>query len=424
MIIAISGNIGSGKSTLARYIAKKYGFYYVPSKRLEFDFIEDFFNDIEGKFFPAQVSFLLSKAIEIQTIGRNQNIVIDRSLIEDINVFAQLWMDHRNIDNRITHLYHQTADFIISSVPSPDLYIVCNCPAKICADRIKKRPPRKFETQYPPNHINMLEEYYTKLTYDWGVPYVEIDTLCYDFTDETILNYICESIFDGLRRNDQYEQLSLFHNMLDTGGSQETVVEGITFHNVEAIEYRGMFKRPSKSSKYIYLAAPFTQLATNTKGTKSKDVIDNDSFFDEAPLLYGELPQSYKKKLTRIEAAIKKQCDIPVLLPHRDINNWGKVNYPSEHILPKIIETVENATALVAIPGSSIGVHLEIGIAISKNIPIILIETDDFTSSFFVAGLSQMPYVKHLRAKSIAQVPDCIEKEDLLAFIHSSGGKK
>lgn len=62
MLVAISGNIRSGKTTLTNYLSYYYGFSYIPNRRFEFEFIDDFFDDVEKYFFPAQVSFLLSIA--------------------------------------------------------------------------------------------------------------------------------------------------------------------------------------------------------------------------------------------------------------------------------------------------------------------------------------------------------------------------
>ena len=191
MLIAVAGNIGSGKTTLAKYISEKHNFFYVPKRRLEFNFIDDFFNDIEGKFFPAQISFLLSKAIEIQELYSNQNnIVVDRSLLEDIEVFARLWIETRQIDDKIVQLYQHTANFIKSAVPSPDLYIFCHCPAEISTARIAQRPQRSFEKQYPPNHIQMLEKYYSQLVFENNAPCLVIDTTYYDFTNRNVLDFI------------------------------------------------------------------------------------------------------------------------------------------------------------------------------------------------------------------------------------------
>ena len=422
MLIAVSGNVGSGKSTLAKYIAANYSFHYVPNKRLEFDFIEEFFHDIEGKFFPAQVSFLISKAIEIQNLqADHKNIVVDRSLLEDIQVFAKLWTDNKTIDKKIVQLYQHTADFITAAVPVPDVYVVCRCPAEVCADRIAKRPARKFEELYPPNHIKLLGEYYEKLEFEWGIPYVEIDTTYYDFRDPEVLKAVCNSIFKQLEGQEQYEQLSLYDAQTDTSQAEALNTRGMRFYNLENVDYFKSYKPPRKTMRYIYLAAPFTQLATQNSNAKFKSEAENHSLFDQDDLQYGELPNAYRNKLSKIASALEKQCRLPVLIPHRDINKWGKVTHPTQYITPKIIETVENAAALVAIPGNSLGVHLELGLAIAKEIPVIIFETGDFPSSFFLGGLKEIPGIKCLQATSMTQIPSLLEKEEILDFI--SGGK-
>ena len=81
MIIAVCGNILSGKSTLAKSISSIYGYSFIPNKRSELNFLDDFFDNIPERFFATQTSFLLSKAIEIKEESKkNNNIVIDRSM--------------------------------------------------------------------------------------------------------------------------------------------------------------------------------------------------------------------------------------------------------------------------------------------------------------------------------------------------------
>lgn len=178
-----------------------------------------------------------------------------------------------------------------------------------------------------------------------------------------------------------------------------------------------------KKKKYIYLAAPFTQFAPHKKGNPSltKTV---------GPLLeslnlehsYGELNKPYQLTLRKIEKTLEEITALPVHLPHRDINNWGKTMFPSEHITPQIVDAVQNATALCAIPGSSIGVHFEIGLAIAQGIPIVLIETDDLQSSFFIRGFESLPNVLVRKAKKLSKVSDVLQQSDVRNFLNSSIG--
>ena len=410
MIIAVSGNVGSGKTTLAKWISDNYGFYYIPQHRLEFDFIDDFFNDIEGKFFPAQVSFLLSKAIELQEqSSSHRNIIIDRSLLEDIEVFARLWIENRKIDSKIIQLYRHTADFIKSSVPAPDLYILCKCPADISLSRIDHRKRRRFEEKYPPNHIQMLEQYYNQLTFGDNTPYVVIDTTQIDFTNNKEIEMTCKTIFSYIKSTQEPEQISLF----DDGFKEPLIVPGMEFHN---FTYRHpLYYNRKKISEYIYLAAPFTQLADNNKVSSNKDPTEYsllDEIDDEKE--YGELPQSYQTALSKIQKALEKKYNMQVFLPHKDINNWGKTNYPSEYIASRIIDSVRNASVVVSIPGNSLGVHLELGIAIAHKIPVVIFDVDEFRCGYLIRGFADSDLVKYIKLSSINKIPDAIKKKNIL----------
>ena len=410
MLIAVSGNVGSGKTTLSRFLAQNYDLRLVPLDRLELGFIEDFFSDIEGNFLPTQLSFLISKAIELQKLLKdNQNIVLDRSLLEDIVVFARLWIENRKIDKRIVNLYQNTADFICRALPKPDLYIFCRCPSSISRKRLASRPPRNFEKQYPPHHIEKLEEYYEDFRKSIDAPCVEIDTLLHDFTQQNVLSTLCAEIFDQFQQEPYFDQLSLF----DEPSPRTEIFQGLVFRNFENnIRYHRL-PQPKKQP-YIYLAAPFTQMAPVANSVETDEL----SLFSNIDIPeYGCLDMAYQRSLQKIERALKIYCCMPVHLPHRDINNWGKTSYPTEYLTPKIVDYVEKAAAVVAIPGSSIGVHLELGIAIARKIPIVIFDTDDFHSSFFVRGFQKLPFVKHIQTSSLSKIPALITSENIAAFI-------
>jgi len=407
MFIAVSGNIGSGKTTLARYLSCNYDLCYVPRDRLEFNFLDVFFKDVEGKFLLTQLSFLISKSIELQKLLQNkENIVLDRSLKEDIEVFARLWIENCNIEKKIADLYNRTADFIRQTLPEPDLYIFCSCSANISRQRIANRPVRNFEKQYPPDHIELLEKYYKQLITNLKAPCVEINTEQYDFTEDETLPYLCTEIFKQFAHSPYFCQLSLFDEPIKQN------VQGLIFHNFDQIHGQHL---PAKNVQYIYLAAPFTQMAPPKQIIEADD-ISLFSTMDENTV-YGMLNVSYQTNLKKIAQAIAKHCQIPVYLPHRDINKWGKINYPTEYLTPRLIETVEKATAIVAIPGNSIGVHLELGIAIARHIPIVIFDTNDFSNSFFVRGFMELPYVKYIQVPSLSKIPSNVVMENISAFI-------
>lgn len=418
MLIAVSGNVGSGKTTLANFLAEHYDLSFVPNKRLEFGFLDAFFDNVERNFLPTQLSFLISKANEMEELlHAKKSIVVDRSILEDIGVFARLWIENRDIDEKIVNLYSSTASFIRHALPEPDLYIFCRCPANVSRQRIANRAPRKYESKYPPNHIELLEQYYNELIDLLETPCVEIDTTQYDFTAEGVMSSLCTLIFSRLEQERNFGQLSFFDNPTST----ENEWQGLIFHNIDRGGFQKIPELRKKKNEYIYLAAPFTQMAP----LASKDIDENT---DEKNLFsnlrdipsYGTLDASYQKKLEKIERAIIKYFQVPVYLPHRDINNWGKTKHPTEYLTPIMISTVEQATAVVAIPGSSIGVHLELGIAIARRIPIIIFDTAEFSGSFFVEGFKELPFIKYIKVPSLSHIPACIKTINIKDFISKS----
>lgn len=405
MIIAVSGNVGSGKTTLAKYISDAYGFIYVPQRRFEFDFIDDFFDDIEGKFFPAQVSFLLSKAIELQELySQHNNIVIDRSLLEDIEVFARLWIENKQIDSKIVQLYWRTAEFIKTSVPSPTIYIVCKCPAEVSLSRIDQREKRRFEDKYPPNHVQMLERYYDELAFDSETPYVIVDTTFYDFTKKNDIELVCKEIFDHVAATQESVQLSLFEDY----EIEQRHITGMEFHNFSS--RHPIFISKQDTNDYIYLAAPFTQVAEEIINAPTEMDIFSEVYLEKS---YGELPNSYKRVLLKIKKSLEKKYEKNVFIPHKEINNWGRTTYSSEYLAPRIINSVKNASAVVSIPGNSLGVHLELGIAIAHRKPVVIFDVDEFPCGYLIRGFAESNMVRYIRLSSIKQISTEIKRNDI-----------
>lgn len=208
MVVAVCGTISSGKTTLAKRICKLNNFIYVPQHRQELAFLEEFFLDIPQNFFRTQVSFLVSKTMELKELSQN-NIVVDRSLYEDINIFAQLWMDLYPINEKEKTLYMSLSSYLCSTISQPTVYIICRCGWDELQKRYIHRQRRPFEQYYPNGYFEMLYDRYQNISYPSNAYVFEVDTERIDVRlDESavaIMNYITERL-----RTDEYEQLSLF----------------------------------------------------------------------------------------------------------------------------------------------------------------------------------------------------------------------
>lgn len=411
MIISVAGNISSGKTTLAKKISSLYGFTYIPYKRNELSFLDDFFHDIPKFFFATQTSFLVNKVTEIYEKRKTNNIVIDRSLYEDINVFAQLWMDNYSIDEKEKVLYKNLADYLISTIPPTDIYIFCNCERRTQLERFSKRAKRSFENSYPIDYIQQLCDKYESIVFPNDAVVVELDTANLDVRDDnTVINIMSYILYHLNYR--QAEQLSLF------GGSVNVD------DTVKANPYIKIIQNPNSTifpddifsikRKSIYLAAPFTEFAT-VESIQNND--DQLTIVRNQKRDYNVLPANYQQLLRKIKKLLSSSGQYDVILPHKDENNWGKTYISNTQIVGAMINNMKSSDLLVAIVSNSIGVHMELAMMSIQNKPMILVIVDDLTLGFYADGFKLYDNTLILHSKSIDSVYNVLNTYDVKDFI-------
>ncbi len=412
MIISVAGNISSGKTTLAKKISSLYGFTYIPYKRTELSFLDDFFHNIPKFFFATQTSFLINKVSEIDEKRRNNNIVIDRSLYEDVNIFAQLWMDTYSIDEKEKALYKDLADYLISTVPPTDIYIYCNCEKTIQLERFNKREKRAFEKSYPSDYVQQLCDKYESIVFPSNAVVVEIDTTNLDVRDDNTVNSIMSYILYNVNYR-QAEQLSLFDYNINV---EKNTVETHPYIKIIQNPNASIFPNDifSVKKKTIYLAAPFTEFATiePVQNNDNQLTVVMDQRRD-----YNILPDNYQRLLKKIKRLLSSDGQYEVILPHKDENNWGKTYISNTQIVDAMINNMKNSDLLVAIVSNSIGVHMELAMMSVQNKPMIVVVLDDLTSGFYAEGFRLQDNVLVLHAKSIDSVYNVLNSTDIKDFI-------
>ena len=109
MHIAIAGNIGAGKTTLTKYLAKHYKFNKELEDVVKNPYLDDFYNQMERWSFNLQIYFLNSRFRQVKEIHKkNKNVIQDRTIYEDANIFApnlHAMGLMTNRDLKITNLY-------------------------------------------------------------------------------------------------------------------------------------------------------------------------------------------------------------------------------------------------------------------------------------------------------------------------------
>ena len=111
-------------------------------------------------------------------------------------------------------------------------------------------------------------------------------------------------------------------------------------------------------------------------------------------------------------------------MPHKDINNWGNTRYSEEYIMGRISNEIEKAASMVAIPNDSLGVHLEIGIALCRKIPILVFSISGATNDFWMKALAANKNVLLIEVDKIEHIPAELKKDYVVKFLRGEMEKK
>jgi len=197
--IAIAGNIGAGKTSLVEFLTSTYAItpFYEPND--ENPYLEDFYTDMKRWAFHSQLFFLSNKFKIHQQVDLTQGVVVqDRTIFEDVEIFATALHQMKQISDRDWQTYHEFYKNIIASIKPPDLMIYLKCSIRTIRKRIKIRG-RKMEQGIPLSYLRRLDKLYTS----WIGSYKLSKVLVIE-TDK--LDYVCDLI-DRLDVMQQIEAL-------------------------------------------------------------------------------------------------------------------------------------------------------------------------------------------------------------------------
>ncbi len=198
-IIGIAGNIGAGKTSLVEFLTSTYRItpFYEPNDNNPY--LDDFYKDMKRWAFHSQLYFLSSKFKIHQQLEQTPGVVIqDRTLFEDVEIFATALHQIRKINKRDWQTYMSFYESIQQAIKPPDLMIYLKCSIRTTRKRIKLRG-RKMEQDMPLSYLKRLESLYQ----NWIAQYdkskllvIETDRLDYvnDLIDQIELMQSIESL--------------------------------------------------------------------------------------------------------------------------------------------------------------------------------------------------------------------------------------
>ena len=200
MHIAIAGNIGAGKTSLTKLLSKYYKYEAHYEDVLKNPYLDDFYDQMERWSFNLQIYFLNSRFRQIKDFEANgKNIIQDRTIYEDANIFAPNLLAMGLMTNRDFDNYKSIFNLMESFVKAPDLLVYLRSGIPNLVDQIHKRG-RDYENSISIDYLSRLNERYEAWieTYNKGkLLIIDVDDL--DFVKnkkdlQTITNKIDNSL--------------------------------------------------------------------------------------------------------------------------------------------------------------------------------------------------------------------------------------
>lgn len=158
--VAVAGNIGVGKTTLTQALAKQLDWQCYLEPVIDNPYLDDFYADMSRWAFHLQVYFL-SKRFESQRQIEVANLscVQDRTIYEDVEIFARTLHHREHLIGRdwenYCHLFETMAEFL----RPPDLIVYLRADVDTLMSRIRKRG-RNAESTINQDYLKELNDAY------------------------------------------------------------------------------------------------------------------------------------------------------------------------------------------------------------------------------------------------------------------------
>ncbi|MBC8215609.1 MAG: deoxynucleoside kinase [Candidatus Marinimicrobia bacterium] len=194
--VGIAGNIGVGKTTFTQIVGERLDWTPYFESVIDNPYLDDFYHDMDRWSFNLQIYFLHHRfKTHVAMINSSKGTIQDRTIYEDVEIFAQNLFDIGKMSKRDWENYIGLFSIMSSFLKTPDLIIYLKASTDTLITRINKRE-RDFESGIDPGYLHQLNILYGK----WipaikNIPVYTIDTNNFNiFEDHQMLDQIIENI--------------------------------------------------------------------------------------------------------------------------------------------------------------------------------------------------------------------------------------
>jgi deoxyadenosine/deoxycytidine kinase len=169
---------------LTKLLAKHYKFNKQLEDVVKNPYLDDFYNQMERWSFNLQIYFLNSRFRQVKEIHeKNKNVIQDRTIYEDANIFAPNLHAMGLMTNRDFENYRSLFDLMEGNVAAPDLLIYLRSSIPNLVSQIHKRG-REYENSISIEYLSRLNERYEAWIHNYKKgPLLVIDINDLDFVE-------------------------------------------------------------------------------------------------------------------------------------------------------------------------------------------------------------------------------------------------
>ncbi len=206
--VCIAGNIGSGKTTVANIINSVFGFRKYEEVVDTNPYLPLFYGDMNKWAYHTQRYFLMTRFVAHENISlADHSAVQDRSIYEDMEIFAQLQMKLGHFTADQAKRYKEFCKLVYDEISPPDLMIFLRTSVPVLKERINRRG-RDYEMELVKSdntYLDELQKLYDKWISKYNLgPKITIETDKLNFVDNPDhVKLLINQIKSALRRKEQ-----------------------------------------------------------------------------------------------------------------------------------------------------------------------------------------------------------------------------